>query len=155
MHIRPVKKNMAFPPPPSALRLPPSPLLSPLTVICLVSIWFLIVVRYDLTFQFDSIPLKHERDGSQKDLLLYLPDKMLVVDQVKLAIYFVYDLKRQNDVHSRCNTAVVMYYLHDSVCCVRMYRTPPKPRVHTYVHAIDHNHLKMMCVVFRTSSVAD
>ncbi|CAM9674361.1 unnamed protein product [Ectocarpus fasciculatus] len=38
---------------------------------------------YDLTFQFDSIPLKHERDGSQKDLLLYLPDKMLVVDQDK------------------------------------------------------------------------
>lgn len=37
--------------------------------------------RYDLTFQFDSIPLKHERDGSQKDLLLYLPDKILVVDQ--------------------------------------------------------------------------
>ncbi|CAN0350679.1 unnamed protein product [Ectocarpus sp. 6 AP-2014] len=35
---------------------------------------------YDLTFQFDSIPLKHERDGSQKDLLLYLPDKMLVVN---------------------------------------------------------------------------
>lgn len=41
-----------------------------------------LVIRYDLTFQFDSIPLKHERDGSQKDLLLYLPDKMLVVDQV-------------------------------------------------------------------------
>eukprot|EP00904_Undaria_pinnatifida_P007308 jgi/Undpi1/3707/HiC_scaffold_16.g07077.m1 len=38
---------------------------------------------YDLTFQFDSIPLKHERDGSQKDLLLYLPDKILVVDQDK------------------------------------------------------------------------
>ncbi|CAN0467526.1 unnamed protein product, partial [Hapterophycus canaliculatus] len=39
---------------------------------------------YDLTFQFDSIPLKHDRgDGSQKDLLLYLPDKMLVVDQAR------------------------------------------------------------------------
>ncbi|CAN0299117.1 unnamed protein product, partial [Laminaria digitata] len=40
---------------------------------------------YDLTFQFDSIPLKHERDGSQKDLLLYLPDKILVVDQASPA----------------------------------------------------------------------
>ncbi|CAM9989456.1 unnamed protein product, partial [Ectocarpus sp. 4 AP-2014] len=42
---------------------------------------------YDLTFQFDSIPLKHERDGSQKDLLLYLPDKMLVVDQARLEFW--------------------------------------------------------------------
>ncbi|CAN0350082.1 unnamed protein product, partial [Discosporangium mesarthrocarpum] len=37
---------------------------------------------YDLTFQFDAIPLKHDRDGSQKDLLLYLPDKILVADKV-------------------------------------------------------------------------
>lgn len=43
--------------------------------------------RYDLTFQFDTIPLKHERDGNQKDLLLYLPDKILVVDQVRLPLH--------------------------------------------------------------------
>lgn len=47
--------------------------------------------RYDLTFQFDTIPLKHDRDGSQKDLLLYLPDSILVVDQV-LGKYLLHDL---------------------------------------------------------------
>ncbi len=35
---------------------------------------------YDLAFQFDPVKLKLERKQSQRDLLLYLPDEILVVD---------------------------------------------------------------------------
>ena len=38
---------------------------------------------YDLTFQFEPIDLKIDRDPEQRDLLLYLPDKIVVVDQDK------------------------------------------------------------------------
>lgn len=38
---------------------------------------------YDLTYQFEPIDLTQERDPEQRDLLLYLPDKILVVDQDK------------------------------------------------------------------------
>ncbi|KAL7557131.1 hypothetical protein ACA910_002415 [Epithemia clementina (nom. ined.)] len=38
---------------------------------------------YDLTYQFEPIELKQERDPEQRDLLLYLPDSILVVDQDK------------------------------------------------------------------------
>ncbi|CAM9247815.1 unnamed protein product [Chrysoparadoxa australica] len=38
---------------------------------------------YDLTFQFEPIDLVNERDPSQRDLVLYLPDEILVVDQDK------------------------------------------------------------------------
>jgi anthranilate synthase len=38
---------------------------------------------YDLTFQFEPIDLKLSRDPDQRDLLLYLPDKIVVVDQDK------------------------------------------------------------------------
>jgi anthranilate synthase len=38
---------------------------------------------YDLTFQFEPIDLKIQRDSEQRDLLLYLPDKIVVVDQDK------------------------------------------------------------------------
>ena len=38
---------------------------------------------YDLTFQFEPIQLKQERDPEQRDLLLYLPDTIVVVDQDK------------------------------------------------------------------------
>jgi len=38
---------------------------------------------YDLTFSFEPIDLKQERDPEQRDLVLYLPDTMLVVDQDK------------------------------------------------------------------------
>jgi anthranilate synthase len=36
---------------------------------------------YDLTFQFEPIDQKLERDPNQRDLLLYLPDNIVVVDQ--------------------------------------------------------------------------
>ena len=38
---------------------------------------------YDLTFQFEPIDLKQERDPEQRDLVLYLPDDIVVVDQDK------------------------------------------------------------------------
>jgi anthranilate synthase len=38
---------------------------------------------YDLTFQFEPIKLKHERSAAQRDLVLYLPDQIIVVDAKK------------------------------------------------------------------------
>ncbi len=38
---------------------------------------------YDLTFQFEPIPLKHVRPATQRDLVLYLPDELIVVDRQK------------------------------------------------------------------------
>lgn len=38
---------------------------------------------YDLTFQFEPINLSQERTEDQRDILLYLPDTILVVDQDK------------------------------------------------------------------------
>jgi len=35
---------------------------------------------YDLTFQFEPIKLTHARSESQRDLVLYLPDQIIVVD---------------------------------------------------------------------------
>jgi anthranilate synthase len=35
---------------------------------------------YDLTFQFEPIKLKHKREETQRDLMLYIPDNILVVD---------------------------------------------------------------------------
>jgi len=35
---------------------------------------------YDLAFQFEPIPLRHARAASARDLVLYLPDEILVVD---------------------------------------------------------------------------
>lgn len=36
---------------------------------------------YDLTFQFEPIDMKQDRDPEQRDILLYLPDEIVVVDQ--------------------------------------------------------------------------
>jgi anthranilate synthase len=38
---------------------------------------------YDLTFQFEPIRLKHRRPSDQRDLVLYLPDELVVVDHQK------------------------------------------------------------------------
>jgi len=38
---------------------------------------------YDLTFQFEPIKLAQERDPTQRDIVLYLPDEIVVVDQDK------------------------------------------------------------------------
>ncbi len=38
---------------------------------------------YDLCFQFESVRLCHERQPEQRDAVLYLPDRLLVVDRQK------------------------------------------------------------------------
>lgn len=38
---------------------------------------------YDLLFQFDPIRLRHERGAAQKEIHLYLPDRVIVVDRRK------------------------------------------------------------------------
>ncbi|HWR56778.1 MAG TPA: anthranilate synthase component I [Negativicutes bacterium] len=42
---------------------------------------------YDLVFQFEPMPLKHERAADQPDLVLYLPDDLIVVDHQASAAY--------------------------------------------------------------------
>ncbi|MGY4800243.1 anthranilate synthase component I [Teichococcus aerofrigidensis] len=38
---------------------------------------------YDLVFQFEPMPLRLPRDAGQRDLVLYLPDEILVVDHMR------------------------------------------------------------------------
>ncbi|CAH1208755.1 Isochorismate synthase MenF [Paenibacillus plantiphilus] len=42
---------------------------------------------YDLVFQFEPMPLKHQRADNQSDVILYLPDEIIVVDHSKGAAY--------------------------------------------------------------------
>ncbi len=44
---------------------------------------------YDLTFQFEPIKLAQERDPGQRDLLLYLADELVVVDQSRESAWTV------------------------------------------------------------------
>ena len=44
---------------------------------------------YDLTFQFEPINLAQERDPTQRDLLLYLADELVVVDQSRESAWTV------------------------------------------------------------------
>ena len=44
---------------------------------------------YDLTFQFEPIRLAQERDPTQRDLLLYLADEIVVVDQSRNSAWTV------------------------------------------------------------------
>ena len=44
---------------------------------------------YDLTFQFEPINLVQERDPTQRDLLLYLADELVVVDQSRESAWTV------------------------------------------------------------------
>ncbi|MEY2936229.1 MAG: hypothetical protein RL033_6978 [Pseudomonadota bacterium] len=47
---------------------------------------------YDLTFQFESIQLKHQRPADQRDMVLYLPEELIVVDHRKeVAFRYSYD----------------------------------------------------------------
>jgi len=55
---------------------------------------------YDLTFQFEPIKLTQERDPEQRDLLLYLPDEILVVDQDKRdawTVSYEFGVKKDDD----------------------------------------------------------
>ncbi|MFD2116641.1 anthranilate synthase component I [Paenibacillus yanchengensis] len=47
---------------------------------------------YDLVFQFESMELKHSRNSDQADLVLYLPDELVIVDhQLACAYQLSYD----------------------------------------------------------------
>jgi anthranilate synthase len=49
---------------------------------------------YDLTFQFEPIRLKHARPTDQRDMVLYLPEELLVVDRQKETAYrYRYDFR--------------------------------------------------------------
>jgi len=49
---------------------------------------------YDLTFQFEAIRLKHTRPADQRDMVLYLPDDLIVVDRQKeTAFRYRYDFR--------------------------------------------------------------
>lgn len=49
---------------------------------------------YDLTFQFEAIRLAHERPARQRDMVLYLPDELVVVDhQKEVAFRYHYDFR--------------------------------------------------------------
>jgi anthranilate synthase len=49
---------------------------------------------YDLTFQFEPIRLKHARPADQRDMVLYLPEELLVVDRQKETAYrYRYDFR--------------------------------------------------------------
>ncbi|HTV20799.1 MAG TPA: anthranilate synthase component I [Polyangiaceae bacterium] len=49
---------------------------------------------YDLTFQFEAIRLKHARPADQRDMVLYLPEELLVVDRQKETAYrYRYDFR--------------------------------------------------------------
>ena len=44
---------------------------------------------YDLTFQFESVKLHQQRDDEQRDLVLFLPDEILVIDILSNAAWKV------------------------------------------------------------------
>ncbi len=49
---------------------------------------------YDLCFQFEPVPLRHQRPSDQRDLVLYLPDNLIVVDhQKERASRLLYDFE--------------------------------------------------------------
>ncbi len=45
---------------------------------------------YDLAFQFDAVDMRMERPVDQRDLVLYLPDKILVVDHHRAIAWYDY-----------------------------------------------------------------
>src|SRR5437667_301547 len=49
---------------------------------------------YDLVFQFEAMPLHLPRPEDQRDLVLYLPDEILVVDHMRqIAAVHCYDFE--------------------------------------------------------------
>jgi anthranilate synthase len=52
---------------------------------------------YDLVFQFEQMPKRLERESDQRDLVLYLPDELLVVDyHLQQAFRLQYDFVTKN-----------------------------------------------------------
>lgn len=53
---------------------------------------------YDLTFQFEPIDLKKTRSTDQRDLLMYIPDEILVIDNLKNDAWSIqYDFIKGSD----------------------------------------------------------
>ncbi len=49
---------------------------------------------YDLAFQFEPVTLRHERPGSQRDLVLHLPDELYLVDRKReTALRYSYEFE--------------------------------------------------------------
>src|SRR5690606_19960069 len=53
---------------------------------------------YDLTFQFEAIRLKHARPFDQRDMVLYLPEELIVGDRQKETAYrYRYDFRHGSE----------------------------------------------------------
>ncbi|MGC4376406.1 anthranilate synthase component I [Fictibacillus sp. Mic-4] len=53
---------------------------------------------YDLVFQFESLQYKHKRNSQKHDLVLYLPDELIIVDhQLSCAYQLSYEFKFGKD----------------------------------------------------------
>src|SRR5690606_12476508 len=53
---------------------------------------------YHLTFQFEAIRLKHARPFDQRDMVLYLPEELIVVDRQKETAYrYRYDFRHGSE----------------------------------------------------------
>ena len=56
---------------------------------------------YDLTFQFEDVTRHQQRDPSQRDIVLYLPDEILVIDVLSNAAWRLrYELRSASVEHS-------------------------------------------------------
>jgi anthranilate synthase len=54
---------------------------------------------YDLTFQFEPVEIVNKRDSEQRDLVMYLPDEILVVDNQKKGAWKIkYDFSSSADL---------------------------------------------------------
>ena len=65
---------------------------------------------YDLTFQFEPIKMSQDRDPNQRDILLYLADEIVVVDQSRhsswtVSMDFSYGSKSTKGLSHECESA--------------------------------------------------
>lgn len=84
---------------------------------------------YDLTFQFEPIKQSQEREDSQRDIVLYLPDTILVVDQDKRDAWKVdYDFcvyQRSTQGLARLGEAVAFKHFDEATTTFNPRDTPP------------------------------
>jgi anthranilate synthase len=80
---------------------------------------------YDLTFQFEPIRLKHARPADQRDMVLYLPEELLVVDRQKETAYrYRYEFGHAGESTAAADPSP--------------YPEPPVPEVGAGRHGSDH-----------------
>src|SRR5688572_20274449 len=80
---------------------------------------------YDLTFQFEPIRLKHARPADQRDMVLYLPEELLVVDRQKETAYrYRYDFRHGDESTAAADPTP--------------YPEPPVPEAGAGRHGSDH-----------------